>query len=102
MACDQEIEDFVHPVVGRWVSDPPEDVILMFHDDGSMILDDRLRKSVVYGTWEWDEPTLTMTFTRLDSDTLDDPVILQVQPRTLTRLCIPDIELDRETCFARR
>ena len=97
--CD---EVMIHPIVGIWSADPPEEVTIRYHDDYTFLLDDQGRGNVMSGTWEWNDPTLTMTFTKIDSSRLDEAVVIELQPRTLTRLCIPDVvELDRETCFTR-
>ena len=47
------------------MSDPPEKIVLRFHDDGSMLLmNDEGRDYATHGTWVWDEPILKVTFAR--------------------------------------
>ena len=89
-----------HAIIGTWVSDPPEELTLMFHDDRSMVLDDPLRRSVFYGTWSYDDSVLTITLTRFNFTDIDPARVLEIRPRTATRLCWPSAD-PYKVCFTK-
>ncbi len=66
-------------------------------------MDDKGRRHVTHGTWVWNEPTLTMTLTRVvasgTTTDLDPPVVVEIQPSSLTRLCWA--QENEEVCFTR-
>ena len=99
----------LHPVQGTWVSDPPAQITIRFHDDGTVVIVNEgpggLIGGVLVGTWTYNEPTITVSITRYETRHPPNPLVLTMEVKTSTRLCwlVADAEKGPlgELCFSR-